>query len=38
MLLDQNRKLTIGTLSELTRRPKGGDQQANFYSKGLKVK
>ena len=28
----------IGSLSKLTRRPRGGGQQANFYSKGLKAK
>ena len=30
--------LILGTLSKLTRRPRGGGQQANFYSEGLKAK
>ena len=29
---------SLGSLSKLTRRPRGGGQQANFYSKGLKAK
>ena len=28
----------VGTLSKLTRRPRGSGQQANFYSEGLKAK
>ena len=28
----------LGSLSKLTRRPRGGGQQANFYSEGLKAK
>ena len=30
--------LLIGSSSKLTRRPRGGGQQANFYSEGLKAK
>ena len=28
----------VGSSSKLTRRPRGGGQQANFYSEGLKAK
>ena len=39
----RNKWLTIlmsisGTSTKLTRWPKGGSQQANFYSEGLKAK
>ena len=42
-IMDRNlvtpaRVSSLGTLSKLTRRPRGGGQQANFHSEGLKAK